>query len=70
MGNKTLEQICETDFLSVNQAAEALCVTKDVIYDAISNGRLHAERPPMRSRGWKVSRDELERWYAEDWIRS
>ena len=55
------------EWMTVAQAADALGVAVRTAYAYIERGGLRAVRPRGRSRGWRVRRDELTRWMAEEW---
>lgn len=55
------------DLMTVAEAAGALGVTVRTAYAYIERGELRAVRPRGRSRGWRVRRDEIERWMLEEW---
>lgn len=55
------------EWMTVAQAADALGVAVRTAYGYIERGGLRAVRPRGRSRGWRVRRDELTRWMAEEW---
>ena len=53
---------------TIAQVAELLGVSKDAVYSAIRDGSLRAVMPRLRSRGMLVSDEELDRFFAEEFV--
>lgn len=56
------------DFLTVRQTAELLGMSTRSVYLHIRKGTLHAFMPRGFERGYRVTRQEVDRWLSEEWV--
>lgn len=56
------------DFLTVRQTAELLGMSERSVYDAIESGSLKAFVRRGYMVGYRVPRQEVDRWLSEEWV--
>ena len=56
------------DFLTVKETAELLGMSPRSVYDAVERGALRAIVRRGYSKGYRISRAEVDRWLSEEWV--
>ena len=56
------------DFLTVKETAELLGMSPRSVYDAVESGTLRAIVRRGYSKGYRISRAEVDRWLSEEWV--
>lgn len=57
-----------SDFLTVKQTAELLGMSPRSVYLHIKKGTLRAVMPRGFERGYRVMKQEVDRWMKEEWV--
>ena len=56
------------DYMTVKEAAELLGMSTRSVYDAIERGELKALVRRGYVKGYRISRQEVDRWLSEEWV--
>lgn len=56
------------DYMTVKEAAELLGMSTRSVYAAIERGELHAVVRRGYTKGYRISRQEVDRWMREEWV--
>lgn len=56
------------DYMTVKETAELLGMSQRSVYAAIERGELRALVRRGYSKGYRISREEVERWMREEWV--
>ena len=56
------------DYMTVKEAAELLGMSTRSVYAAIERGELRAVVRRGYVKGYRISRQEVDRWMREEWV--
>lgn len=56
------------EWLTVKQTAELLGMSERSVYEAVERGSLRAIVRRGYSKGYRINRQEVDRWMKEEWV--
>lgn len=57
-----------SEYMTVKETAELLGMSVRSVYDAVERGTLRAIVRRGYSKGYRISRQEVDRWLSEEWV--
>lgn len=57
-----------SEYMTVKETAELLGMSVRSVYDEVERGTLRAIVRRGYSKGYRISRQEVDRWLSEEWV--